>query len=305
MKSLLQQLEQIEKWGAFYEASDNRVLEVSGSDSTPFLHRMLSQNIQKQEIGQFLHSALLDRKGMLLSLFGVLKIRPDGYLFLIQQSLFQKTWDHLKKFKVMDKVDFVDRSCEYRLLYQVGSGTETVKPSDSYSWKETIYLKPVVGYLIPSPEIDRFKRNGPSISKEAFDLVRMESGIPEYGVDIDETAIVLEGNLHFAVARNKGCYPGQEVVERIFSYGKGRTPKNLCLLTVDEEVQIPAGTIVYDAEGKEAGKVTSARWHPLKKKLLVLAYLDHKFLKGELAFKIPPLCQKSLHLAPFPGNPRN
>ena len=58
------------------------------------------------------------------------------------------------------------------------------------------------------------------IGWQAFETARIEAGIPRFGVDMDETNLPLECGIESrAVSYNKGCYIGQEVINRIHSFG--------------------------------------------------------------------------------------
>src|SRR6185312_12615907 len=53
------------------------------------------------------------------------------------------------------------------------------------------------------------------VGYEALETLRIEAGLPHYGVDMDETNIVTETALDDAVSYTKGCYVGQEIIARI------------------------------------------------------------------------------------------
>lgn len=69
----------------------------------------------------------------------------------------------------------------------------------------------------------------------AFEILRVESGTARYGIDVDERRIALEARLEWAIHFDKGCYVGQEVVERAVS--RGRVNHELCLLSVAPGVE--------------------------------------------------------------------
>ena len=55
---------------------------------------------------------------------------------------------------------------------------------------------------------------------QAFETARIEAGIPRFGVDMDETNLPLECGIESrAVSYSKGCYIGQEVINRVHSFG--------------------------------------------------------------------------------------
>jgi folate-binding protein YgfZ len=92
----------------------------------------------------------------------------------------------------------------------------------------------------------------------AFEMVRIEAGIPRYGADMDETNLPLECGIESrAIVYNKGCYIGQEVINRVHSFG--HVNKELRGLRLADDLKaLPArGDKLFHA-GKEVGQVTSA-----------------------------------------------
>jgi folate-binding protein YgfZ len=107
----------------------------------------------------------------------------------------------------------------------------------------------------------------------AFDMARIEAGIPRFGVDMDETNIPLECGIEDrAVNYNKGCYIGQEVINRIHTLG--HVNKELRgLRLADELKELPVkGDKLFHA-GKEVGYVTSALKSPALKANIALGYV--------------------------------
>lgn len=108
---------------------------------------------------------------------------------------------------------------------------------------------------------------------QAFETARIEARIPRYGADMDETNIPLECGIESrAVTYNKGCYIGQEVINRIHSVGHvNRELRSLRL--ADDLKALPArGDKLFHA-GKEVGCVTSAVKSPALNANLALAYV--------------------------------
>jgi folate-binding protein YgfZ len=92
----------------------------------------------------------------------------------------------------------------------------------------------------------------------AFETARIEAGIPRFGADMDETNLPLEcGIENRAVSYNKGCYIGQEVINRIHSFG--HVTKELRGLRLADDLQsLPEKGDKLFRDGKEIGYVTSA-----------------------------------------------
>lgn len=97
---------------------------------------------------------------------------------------------------------------------------------------------------------------------DAFDIARIESGRPEWGIEIDDSTLPQEANfdaLH-AISYTKGCYTGQETVARI--HFRGHVNRHLRGLRFDESQPIPVGAELRDASGKAIGEVRSRAISP-------------------------------------------
>ena len=92
----------------------------------------------------------------------------------------------------------------------------------------------------------------------AFETARIEAGIPRFGADMDETSIPLECGIESrAIVYNKGCYLGQEVINRIHSVGHVNRELRRLQLAADLPALPQRGDKLF-FNGKEVGHVTSA-----------------------------------------------
>jgi folate-binding protein YgfZ len=92
------------------------------------------------------------------------------------------------------------------------------------------------------------------VGEDAAEILRVEAGIPRYGLDLNATVLPLEAGLaatHLSVA--KGCYVGQEIVARIRAQGK--TNRQLSGLRLDERSGAPGDWVLHD--GRVVGRLTS------------------------------------------------
>ncbi len=91
----------------------------------------------------------------------------------------------------------------------------------------------------------------------AFETARIEAGIPRFGADMDETTIPLECGIESrAIVYNKGCYLGQEVINRIHSVG--HVNRELRALRLADDLQtLPTRGEKLFSGGKEVGHITS------------------------------------------------
>ncbi len=107
----------------------------------------------------------------------------------------------------------------------------------------------------------------------AFEIARVEAGIPRFGADMDETNLPLECAIEArAVSYQKGCYIGQEVINRIHSIGHvNRELRGLRL--AEEPPTLPAkGDKLFHA-GKEVGHVTCALHSPMLNATIALGHV--------------------------------
>jgi folate-binding protein YgfZ len=107
----------------------------------------------------------------------------------------------------------------------------------------------------------------------AFETARIEAGIPRFGTDMDETNIPLECGIETrAVSYNKGCYIGQEVINRIHSIG--HVNRELCCLRLADDLPaLPARGDKLFKDGKEVGHITSAVKSPALSTNVALGYV--------------------------------
>jgi folate-binding protein YgfZ len=118
----------------------------------------------------------------------------------------------------------------------------------------------------------------------ALEILRIEAGVPLYGVDMDETNVVTETALDDAVSYTKGCYVGQEIIARI-KY-RGHVAKKLSGVMFGQAVNVAVGASMQSADGKKAGRITSAAYSPHLGRTIALAYLKYDYLAPGTSVKI-------------------
>jgi len=118
----------------------------------------------------------------------------------------------------------------------------------------------------------------------ALEMLRIEAGLPRYGVDMDETNVVTEAALDDAVSYTKGCYVGQEIIARI-KY-RGHVAKKLSGVMFEQAARVAVGAVVNSAEGKEVGRVTSVTYSPHLGRTIAFAYLKYDYLAPATSVRI-------------------
>lgn len=155
-----------------------------------------------------------------------------------------------------------------------------------------------------------FASGAHDITADAWDTLRIEAGLPLFGVDMDTDTIPLEAGLEAsAISQTKGCYVGQEVVIRILHRGGGRVVRRLVAWTADaesgEDVLVPGFGTPVSVDGKDIGRVTSAAWSPTLRRVVGFGYAhrDHTEPGTKLTIGAEPAVAATVSSLPFVAMP--
>ena len=129
--------------------------------------------------------------------------------------------------------------------------------------------------MVPAAEKDEITREIEAVGavpadEDAFHVVRLELGTPRYGEDISERYLAQETNQMHALHFHKGCYLGQEIVERVRS--RGLIHRVLKPLEIEGQRPPEPGTKLQ-VGGAPAAEVTSAAYSPALGKVVALGYV--------------------------------
>jgi len=114
-------------------------------------------------------------------------------------------------------------------------------------------------------------QGGSPVGMDALNSVRLESGVAWYGHDFDDKQIPHEAGLeHSHISYEKGCYTGQEIVERVRS--RGHANRRLTLMRFSADEAPDPGTKLLFA-GSDVGNVTSTAFSPILKQRIGLGYV--------------------------------
>ena len=132
---------------------------------------------------------------------------------------------------------------------------------------ERKYLQPLWGKLLDAAKV----HGGGPIGYATLNVLRLEAGVPWFSYDFDDKVIPHEAaleNLH--ISFTKGCYTGQEIVERVRS--RGHVNRRRVGLEFSGKEAPPAGTALL-FEGKEAGHVSRSAFSPAFGRAIGMGYL--------------------------------
>lgn len=209
-----------------YFTLDWRAIDLIGADAKDYLNRMTTVNFKNFDSEKWIHGAFLTGKGQVVAL-GFFHALENGYRFWLPGAFADKALQHIEAFHFAEQF--------------TATINESVKLTAIYN-KDLTY-------------VENFEGKGfTQLSPHLFEFLRVQEGYPLLGKDIGENEIILEGNFEKAVARNKGCYPGQEVVERIFTYGSVNK-KLVKIETLPFSKDFEGSEIII--EGKPVGRITS------------------------------------------------
>jgi folate-binding protein YgfZ len=274
---------------------------VLGNDRVRFLHGQVTNDIKKLKAGEGCYAALVTAKGRTESDLNIYCL-PDELLLDFEPGLGKAVTERLEKYIIADDVQLVDVAELYGMLTVQGpraaeavQATNWVRELPSQVFSFVNFETPAgEGYLVnrpraggmgydlflPTAELRAASEKlintvrgigGRPVGWHAFEMARIEAGIPRFGADIDASNIPLEAGLEKqAISFSKGCYIGQEVISRIKTYSE--VSKSLKGLRLDPGPLPVKGDKLFHA-GREAGYVTSAIELPKMKGAIALGYV--------------------------------
>jgi tRNA-modifying protein YgfZ len=221
---------------------DRAFVMVEGADATTYLHSQLSQEVRDLSVGEARWTLLLAPTGKVEVLARVLRSGEYAYVLDTDRGFGDALVARLNRFKIRVKADVTP--IEWRCLSGLGAEASPLAGAVSVPgwWGR--------GHDFVGPSLDGVADG------VAYESARILAGWPAMGAEI-EPGDTIPGELPVvpvAVSFTKGCYPGQELVERMDSRGAS-APRLLRRVVADGDVA--AGASVR-AGGSEVGHVTSA-----------------------------------------------
>jgi tRNA-modifying protein YgfZ len=275
---------------AWLDLSARGKIKLTGEDRARLLHAMTTNHIQQLTPGTGCYAFFLNDKGRILSDANIL-CRPDHFLLDLEPEAREQIYQHLDHFIIADDVTLEDATAELATIAVEGPKAAEVLqqagapiPETEYStidWGSRVVARlnstGSLGFFIfvPSGEkpelIARIEAAGAvAADAEAFRVVRLEHGKPRYGEDISERFLAQEANQPHALHFSKGCYLGQEIVERVRS--RGQIHRVLMPLVLDSKTPPEPGAKLQTGDTYVA-EITSAAYSPALDKVVALAYV--------------------------------
>ncbi|HEV7688816.1 MAG TPA: hypothetical protein VGQ80_19735, partial [Acidimicrobiia bacterium] len=181
-------------------------LKVSGPDATTYLQGQLAQDLDPIEPGASAWSLVLQPQGKVDALVRVTR-DEDGWVLDTDGGWGPAVAERLARFRLRVKVDI--EALEWRCLGLRGPDVPRLATARPADWPGF----PGVDLLGPDPAVPD---GVPLVVIEAYEVARIEAGVPVMGAELDERTIPAEaGVVECSVSFTKGCFTGQELVARI------------------------------------------------------------------------------------------
>ncbi|HWY55794.1 MAG TPA: hypothetical protein VNZ03_15100 [Terriglobales bacterium] len=304
-----------------YDLSSRAKITLTGSDRVRWLNGMVTNNIRDLAAGHGVYAFLLNPQGHILGdLFAY--NRGDSVMVDTDQSQSQKllaTFDH---YIIMDDVEVADINEKLTAIGIAGPKGREVLRAAGFDISELEPLQfldltwqnvAVTTVRADNPSVESYelwlspdqagilrdaltKAGATAVGMPALELLRIAAGIPRYGQDIRERDLPQETEQQRAVHFSKGCYIGQEIVERIRSRG------NVHRKFTGFEVQgpLPALGTKIQVDARDIGEITSVASLPFAagERAVALGYIRREIAIPGRQFQVGST-QLSIASLPF------
>jgi folate-binding protein YgfZ len=286
---------------ALFDTNWHLTANLTGPDRVKYLHAITSGNVKDLATDRGTLALLLNPQGRILAELEIYAL-AESILVRSHISLREQTVATLKKYILGSQVKFGDatdatgsfamegpRSAD--ALKQI-AGVDVAELPDMASCEirieqvpcrllrrshfaepgaEIVASREALAQLWRTAEAAVCARGGAPIGMIAINSLRLEAGVPWFPVDFNDTVIPHEAAVESThISFNKGCYTGQEIVERVRS--QGRVNRKRVRLKFSSAQPPLAGTKLR-ANGAEVGAITSAAYSPAAGTAVGMGYL--------------------------------
>ncbi len=266
-----------------------RRVKVRGEDRFRWLSGMVTNAVNGLPANAGAWNLVLNAQGRILGDLHVWR-DGDGLELVLAADQHEKLLAHLERFIIMDDVELAPQNetalglagpLAAALLERLGLPAlpepmtsvcaewmgQPLRVARAYGARTPHYELWMQAGQLPALWTALHEAGATPVGAEALEAFRIAEGIPVYGIDIAERDLPQETSQMRALSFNKGCYQGQEIVERIRS--RGSVHRHLRMLELCGAVPAPGSTLTW--EGTAAGQITSAASLALKNGLRVFA----------------------------------
>ena len=277
---------------AWLDLSGRGKIRATGEDRARLLHAMTTQQVEQMKPGDGAYAFFLNAQGRILGDVNLFCFE-EHFLLDTEPETRQKLFEHLERYIIADDVTLEDLTGELATIAIEGPQAASVLEKLGAPVPEAPYATRVWGdrviarvsstgpegffVFLPAsgrPELTAQLAGVPQASAADARLVRIEHGLPRYGEEITERYLVQETGQTHAVNFTKGCYLGQEIVERVRT--RAQIHRVLRRLEIDA-LEPPAAGTKLTSGGAGAAEIASAAFSPALAKVVALAYVRVQF----------------------------
>jgi len=295
---------------ALKDLSNSCVFEITGDGSLDFLNRVTTNSIKDLKPFESRWTLFTNEKGRIIDRTLVINFK-EKVLLVGSAELKNKLYSWINKYITLEDLKLNDISSMNSVLELSGPQADSfmtlifdneienrendqignfklnelsywiIKKTDFSVKKYFIICTPenginLIKYMLDNKSVFDFK----IVGDEAYNIFRIERGIPAVSNEINDFNNPLEIGLSSDVSFTKGCYIGQEVIARLDTYDK--VQRSLKGITSDTDKGLTDNaSIIY--ESKEIGKITSSVYSPNLKKNIALGLIKNEFNKNGLS----------------------
>ena len=283
-----------------YDQSPTGRLWISGSDGPDLLNRLSTNLIDPLPFGSVVSTVLTNNKGRIIDAIKIVKL-DKGLLVLTSSQRREAVADWINNYTIVEDIEVVDFTESSAMLTLIGPASESsllnllqLSSLDfkscqaiEVSWREqsVILIRsdafsiPAFEIMVSSGEAKRLWEDITTSSEDvgltlagekAIEILRIQNRIPKWGSELGPDYNPIEAGLTASISWSKGCYIGQEVIARLWTYHK--IQKYLVGIAFDSPLAPLVGSDLR-IKKKKVGILTSTSFHPTEGKYWGLGYL--------------------------------
>ena len=285
-------------------------VHVGGSEALPFLNGLITNDMKTLEENIWMPAAFPNVQGRLIASIRVVRSR-DGFLIDTEAATHERVLKTVARFTLAGDFHVTDLTNETALVSLQGRQAAEIVQSvlghavhamphngaGELMWRES-EITLIRASHTAEDGFDLFVKSDRAqelwdalvnagarpVGFDALEMLRIEAGLPRYGIDMDETNVVTEANLDEAVSYTKGCYLGQEIIARI-KY-RGHVAKKLTGIMFAQAARVENDAKIRAADDKDIGRITSLTTSPHLGRTIALGYLKFDYLASGTIVKI-------------------
>lgn len=279
---------------------DRGLVRATGADRARLLHAICTNHVQGLQPGQGCYAFFLNAQGRILADAHILA-REQEIMLDTEPETRHSLREHIDAYIIMDDVTVEDASDEYSQIAVEGPASAAVlqacglpiltEENAHTAWQEGWIARysatGLPGFRVFAPTHQQqeiltmlYGAGAHQAKQDDVHTARVQQGRPRYGEDFTNAHLPQETRLMNALHFSKGCYLGQEIVERVRS--RGHVNKLLCHLQITSDVAPVRGTAV-EMDGKPVGEITSAAWIEQQEASLALGYVRTEAVRAGAA----------------------